>query len=398
MPHLLRREEGVEDPLLEPLRDAGARIGTRQVDGPLPDGAGDMHDLARRLRHRVPSVRQQVDQHLLQLDGVADHHRLRRAQVQLDLDLVEAELLVHEREGLLDHLVHRHRLAAHRRHAPERAQVRDDLGGLAHLLHGVAQLPHDPPRVLHPELDEVDRVAHEQPDVVQRIVEFVGDPGREFSERGELAGLDELLLLVAQLLLAALDLGGGLPQVAHDVDHGLAAHLQAEVGGVGVLQNVQQGAPRVVEALGLATEPPAVLLVVAEDVERGLAPVAQAFVELVEVAHDVEHGAALLVALLEADRQQPHLLAQPCLRLDPAVQLRRLPRALARHGSPVGRRQARSPSPLSRATSFRKPSRSFSRAIILSSRPTTTSSNFSRSRIFSCNSVLDFSRSRTTCS
>src|SRR5215472_7077718 len=41
-------------------------------------------------------------------------------------------------------------------------------------------------------------------------------------------------------------------------------------------------------------------------------------------------------------------------------------------------------------------STSFSKAIILSSRPTTTSSNFSRSRIFSCSSALDSCRSRTT--
>src|SRR5213076_1247667 len=46
----------------------------------------------------------------------------------------------------------------------------------------------------------------------------------------------------------------------------------------------------------------------------------------------------------------------------------------------------------------RRLSSSFSRAIIFNSRPTTTSSNFSRSRIFSCSSLLDFSRSRTTCS
>ena len=43
-------------------------------------------------------------------------------------------------------------------------------------------------------------------------------------------------------------------------------------------------------------------------------------------------------------------------------------------------------------------SSSFSSAIIFSSRPTTTSSNFSRSRIFSCSSVFDCSRSCTTSS
>src|SRR6266571_4430050 len=40
-------------------------------------------------------------------------------------------------------------------------------------------------------------------------------------------------------------------------------------------------------------------------------------------------------------------------------------------------------------SSFLSTSSSFSSAIIFSSRPTTTSSNFSRSRIFSCSSALD---------
>src|SRR5712691_6117576 len=101
----------------------------------------------------------------------------------------------------------------------------------------------------------------------------------------------------ALLMFPALDLGGGLSQVAHDVDHGLAAAFQTEIGLVRVLKNVQEGAPRIVEPVGLAGEPAAVPLVVAEDVEHGLALVAEALVELVEVGHDVEHRATLLVAL-----------------------------------------------------------------------------------------------------
>src|ERR671923_40893 len=53
-------------------------------------------------------------------------------------------------------------------------------------------------------------------------------------------------------------------------------------------------------------------------------------------------------------------------------------------------------SAFSLSASFRRLSSSFSRAIIFSSRPTTTSSNFSRSKIFSCNSAFDCCRSRTT--
>src|SRR2546426_7494208 len=49
-------------------------------------------------------------------------------------------------------------LAADRGRPSERAQMRDDFRGLAHLLHGLAQLADDLPLVRHAELDEVDRV------------------------------------------------------------------------------------------------------------------------------------------------------------------------------------------------------------------------------------------------
>ena len=120
-----------------------------------------------------------------------------RAHVQFDLDLAEPELLLHERQRAPDHLIHGDQLTADRRHAPEGAKVRDDFGGLADLSHGVLQLARDMLLVRHAEPYEVERVAHEQSDVVQRIVELVGDAGGELAECGKLARLDELLLLVA---------------------------------------------------------------------------------------------------------------------------------------------------------------------------------------------------------
>src|SRR5256885_725104 len=107
-----------------------------------------------------------------------------------------------------------------------------------------------------------DRVAHEQAGVVGGVVELGGAGGGELAERGELSRLDELLLLVAQLLFALLHLGRGLPQVTHDVDHGLPAGLQTQLVIVRVLQDVQQGSPRIVQPLRLAGQPPAVPLVV----------------------------------------------------------------------------------------------------------------------------------------
>src|SRR5467141_4148952 len=270
--------------------------------------------------------------------------------------------------------------------------MRDDLRGLRDLLHGLAQLADDLPLVCYAEFDEVDRIAHEQAVVVEGVIELVGDARGELAERGELARLDELLLFVAQLLLAPLHFGRGLPQVTHDVDHRLPAVRQTQVGPVGVLQDVQEGAPRTVEALGLAGEPAAILLVVDENMEHRLALVAEAPVDLIKVAHDVEHGAALLVPLAQAPLQRLHLGAESTRGWR------------GRAGLGDGRRRGdllhHDPAlPVPQAVDvLRRLSSAFSKAIILSSRPTTTSSNFSRSRIFSCNSVLDFSRSRTTCS
>src|SRR2546426_9270541 len=91
-------------------------------------------------------------------------------------------------------------LAADRGRPSERAQMRDDFRGLAHLLHGLAQLADDLPLVRHAKLDEVDRVADEQAGVIEGVVELVGHAGGELAERGELSRLDELLLFVAELL------------------------------------------------------------------------------------------------------------------------------------------------------------------------------------------------------
>jgi hypothetical protein len=60
----------------------------------------------------------------------------------------------------------------------------------------------------------------------------MGNPGGQLAERRELSRLNELLLLVAQLLR-------GLAQVAHDVDHRLAAVAQPQVRLVRVLEDVQ---------------------------------------------------------------------------------------------------------------------------------------------------------------
>src|SRR3989454_211832 len=354
-PDLLGGEERIEDPPLQPGRNPVAGVGERDLHRRGADRARNANRLARRVGHRVARIRQQVDEDLLELDGIAYDHGLLRTKLERDLDRAQAELLLHEGKRSLDHVPQGDRFAADGGRPPERAQVRDDLRGLADLLRGLTQLADDLLLVRPAELDEVDRVAHEQADVVQGIVELVGDAGGELAENGKLAGLDELLLFVAQLVFAPPHLGRGLLQVSHDVNHRLAAGFQTQLVLVRILKDMQNGPPRIVESSRLAGQPPAVLLIVGQDVQHGFPLVGEALVGLGQV----EQGAALLVD--------------------------------ARHG-------AHTLPALGRPSSFRRLSSSFSRAIIFSSRPTTTSSNFSRSRIFSCSSLLDCSRSRTTCS
>src|SRR5205823_1190643 len=225
--------------------------------------------------------------------------------------------------------------------------------------------------------------------------ELVRDARGQLSERGQLAGLDELLLLVPQLVLASLHLLRRLAQVAHDVDHRLAAVAEPQVGLVRVVEDVAKRAARVVEALRLAREPAAIVLVVAEDVQHRLPLVGELLVRLVEVAHDVDERAPARLRAPDPGLQLLDLLAQ-----GGRVELGLADRVRVGYGRPLRIRahQAEARAALSFSFSRWRLSSSFSNAIIFSSRPTTTSSNFSRSRIFSCSSVLDSSRSRTTAS
>ena len=367
-------------------------IGDRNLHRPGADRARDANRLAWRIGHGIARVRQQVDEDLLQLDGIPQDHGLLRTQVDRHLDLAQVELLLHEGQRLLDHLPQGDRLAADGCRPSERAQMGDDLRGLADLLHGAVQLTDDAPMVRGAELDEVDGVADEQGGVVEGVVELVGDAGSELAEGGQFPRLDQLLLFLTQFLFAPLHLDRGLPQVPHNVNRGLAAGLEMQLVRARILQQVQQGPTGVVEPLSLVGQTSTVVFVVGQNVQHGLPLVGEALVDLAQVAHDVEHRTALGVAFAHAALQRVHVRAEaafgrcpgpsPALRdRAPTVRSRGL-----RHGDQVLPARSRSPS-------LRKFSSSFSRAIIFSSRPTTTSSNFSRSKIFSCSSLLDFSRS-----
>ncbi len=153
---------------------------------------------------------------------------------------MESELLLDERQGLFDHVIDGNGGSDDRGRATERSKMRNNLGRLAYLLHGVPQVSHDLILIELVHLDMIDDVPNEEPDVVQRIVELMGDTRCEFAKRRQLPRLDQLLLLLAKFMFAALNFLRRLTQIAHDVDHRLAALFETSFRDMDVLENVEE--------------------------------------------------------------------------------------------------------------------------------------------------------------
>src|SRR5438067_9694676 len=92
-------EERIEDPQLKSGRNPVPGIDERDLDRRGGDGSRNANRLAWRVEHRVARVRQQVDEHLLELDRIAHDYRLLRPQVDRYLDLVQSQLLLPEDKG-----------------------------------------------------------------------------------------------------------------------------------------------------------------------------------------------------------------------------------------------------------------------------------------------------------
>ena len=103
--HVLGGEERVEDALLQSPRDARSRIVEPELHHAFPDAGVDVDELGGGIGQRVTGVGQEVDEDLLQLDGIAEDERIFGAQVQPHVDLAEVELLLQEREGASDDVV-----------------------------------------------------------------------------------------------------------------------------------------------------------------------------------------------------------------------------------------------------------------------------------------------------
>src|SRR5262249_42166190 len=136
--------------------------------------------------------------------------------------------------------------------------------------------------------------------------------------------------------------------------------------------------------------------------QHRLALVGELLIGAIELVHNVHQRATRLITLAHTLLERVSLQQQPSVLLKQIFQVKHdAVEVCSPNRTRTIRVQDHVPRPFSAlrfSRSLRILSISFSRAIILSSRPITTSSNFSRSRIFSCSSALDSCKSRTTCS
>src|ERR671915_397611 len=94
--HVLGGEEWIEDASLKAGRNSVPGIDECDLQYGDADRSRNANHLPRRVEYRVARVGQQVDEHLLELDGIADDHGLFRAEFERHFDLMQAQLLLHK--------------------------------------------------------------------------------------------------------------------------------------------------------------------------------------------------------------------------------------------------------------------------------------------------------------
>ena len=138
--------------------------------------------------HRVRRVGQQVEQHLLQLVAVSLHADLFGAQLLVQLDAAEPEVVGDEQGGAFHHGVQVHPGRLGRLLPGEGQQIlHDESGARGLLVHHPQVLP-----VARPEIFSLEQELRQSRDRGERVVELVGDAGDQLSHRGQLFVLDEL--------------------------------------------------------------------------------------------------------------------------------------------------------------------------------------------------------------
>ena len=180
------RKEWIENALFEALRNPRPAVVKTELSHRPVERAGDVDLSLRQIRNCVSGVMQEVNEDLLELDGIAKYHALLGEEIKLHLDLVQTKLLLQERKRALDHVIERNRLAADRRRATKGAQVRDNLGCLAHLPHRVLQRGHYALAIGRAQLNQIKRVSDKEPNVVELAHDFLWRIHRNVPRKGKI--------------------------------------------------------------------------------------------------------------------------------------------------------------------------------------------------------------------
>ena len=125
---LLRREERREEALHDVVRNAGAGVGHAQMDMTVePRGNRDVaRAFARILRSRLRGIRDQIEDDLLQAVPVAQDLGKHAAQLPIHHDVVELQVVGHERQGAAEDVIQIHQRALSGSFAREGEQVPHD--------------------------------------------------------------------------------------------------------------------------------------------------------------------------------------------------------------------------------------------------------------------------------
>ena len=156
--------------------------------------------------HRLLGVDDQVEQDLLELVRIGEGERQAGRQRLDDADVRQRLLVRSQRERFAHDLVHVDHGARRVALAREGQQVADDLGGALGLAED--RLEAAPGLIVDGPLRQP---LGPREDRGERIVQLVRDAGDRLAERGELLGLQELVIEIARLVLEPL----ALADVAH---------------------------------------------------------------------------------------------------------------------------------------------------------------------------------------
>src|SRR5205823_1818846 len=151
--------------------------------------------------HRVGPIGQEIQDYLLQLDPVAVYPRQPLLQLELHRDSPPGHLVPHQHADLAEEVVDVDQQALRGGLLEEAANAGEYRAGslaiLGDVLQCLAHLPEVEAATTEHALDGL-RVADDR---TERLVDLMGDRGRQFSHQGDAPDMEELLPQTPQLLL-----------------------------------------------------------------------------------------------------------------------------------------------------------------------------------------------------